>query len=273
MSLEIQQSHISDIQTSGYCKIHNFFDSKIVQDLNAAWQDIVNLALKSHLVKLEQGAGRKKDIDQILPKAHTYKKNGRYDLWKAHYILIHTDIGKKLIGEITPLMHKINPKLVFMKDRIMNQGAKTKGHKPHQDTASGRQGFFEKYTTGEIYTVYVSMTDTHEDNGCLWLEQAEERRKERLGYCDTGCVAGNDCHCTNWEYTSIDIENYKGHKMIPMKQNIGDAVIFDGYALHGTGKNITEDTRKTLLFMFAVPKQEYADKELFWKYTYLHYGT
>lgn len=156
MELNLQKHHIDNIKQKGYSKIENFFNNEILRALDNEWTNIVNLALKSHVRKLESGSGRAKNVGQILPKADVYKKNGAYDLWKAHYILIHTEIGKSIIDRLIPLIRKINPNLVYMKDRIMNQGPYTKGHKPHQDTASGRQGFFEKYTTAEKFAALIA---------------------------------------------------------------------------------------------------------------------
>lgn len=269
MNLDINQSHISELKSIGYVKIENFLNNTQIEELDNSWVKIQSTAIKHEVQNWKR---QKKSSNN--PHADLYKKNGKWNLWKSHYVLIQTDIGKKYIKGIESLMHKINPDLVFMKDRIMNQGPETKGHRPHQDTSSGRDAFFERFTTGELYTMYISLTDTNQDNGCLWVEEIKQRREERLGYCDQGCAGGNPCLCTNWEYTSDKIRFYNGHIMKPLPQQPGDAVIFDGYALHGTGKNITNDTRKTLLIMYAVPKKEYQhiDKEKFWEFANSNYN-
>ena len=255
---------INELKSIGYCKIENFLSSEQIKELDNNWNSILSTAIKQQV--------RDELLHQNVAKNSTselYKKDGKWDLWKSHYILIQSELGRKYIKAVESLMQQINPDLIYMKDRIMNQGPETKGHMPHQDTSSGQDAFYEKFTTGELYTMYISLTDTNQDNGCLWLEETTQRRSNRLGYCDNGCVKGNTCLCTNWEHKSEKIKFYNGHIMKPMPQKSGDAVIFDGYALHGTGKNITNTTRKTVLIMYAVPKPEFKhiDKNKFWEYT------
>lgn len=261
MNFDISEKHLSELKSLGYCKIENFLNEDQLKEINDSWNNIKGEAIKEKIYS--QHKQHKTTIS-----SNIYKKDGKWNLWKSHYILIRTEIGKKYIKGMETLMHKINPDLIFFKDKIMNQGPETKGHRPHQDTSSGDYGFYEKFTTGELYTMYISLTDTNIDNGCLWLEDIKERRSNRLGFCDEGCVGGNPCLCTNWEYTSENIRFYNGHVMKSIPQKSGDAVIFDGYALHGTGKNITNDTRKTMLIMYAVPKEEYQyiDKEKYWEF-------
>lgn len=262
MKFNINDREIADLNSIGYCKIEKFLDQEHLTRIEDHWESI-----KAKAIKDEIYAWAKKDKNYHT-HSDVYKKDGKWSLWKSHYILIRTEIGRQYIDAITPLMHKINPDLVYMKDRIMNQEPNTKGHKPHQDTSSGPNGFYEKYTTGELYTMYISLTDTNKDNGCLWVEETKTKRQDRLGYCDQGCAGGNPCLCTDWEYTSDAIKFYNGHIMKPLTQHKGDAIIFDGHALHGTGKNITNDTRKTILIMYAVPKDEYKNTDQpFWEFT------
>lgn len=262
MNFDVSDQKLTELNSKGYCKIENFLNKDHLKYLLDSWESIKNQAIKDEIY-----AWSKKD-ENYHTHSDIYKKDGKWNLWKSHYILIRTEIGNQYINAITSLMHRINPDLVYMKDRIMNQEPNTKGHRPHQDTSSGDYGFFEKYTTGELYTVYISLTDTNQNNGCLWVEEIKKRRDTRLGYCDQGCAGGNPCLCTNWEHTADAIKFYNGHIMKPLTQSKGDAIIFDGYALHGTGKNITDDTRKTILIMYAVPKKEYKNlDEPFWKFT------
>jgi len=142
----------------------------------------------------------------------------------------------------------LEPNMTFMYDKFMNQKKGYQGHAPHQDNAVGKNA---KHTN-KIYSAYVSLSDTDENNGCLWVEDINPKRTTSLKYCDSGCVAGNVCFCSNVKLLPIDMKNWKGHNLVPLPMKKGDCVFFDGWVLHGTAANLGEHVRQTMIFHCGV---------------------
>jgi ectoine hydroxylase-related dioxygenase (phytanoyl-CoA dioxygenase family) len=240
----LKQSHFTDLKNKGYTVIKNSIDVNEVQAWKDLWKDVEKQAiLESRGVKTYENKG----FYNILRD-----ENDREYVWKTQNILRRFDRGKKIIEKLENQFKKIHPNFRFIKDRCMNQRANYHGHLPHQDLSAGSHSMF----ADEWYTVYISLSDTDEYSGCLWVEDVQTRRTESLKLCDSGCASGNTCFCTKVKVMPDDIKLYQGHKMIPLNLKEGDSVIFDGWVLHGTAANLSEKTRQTLMFTFGKVKDE-----------------
>ena len=240
----LEQSHFTDLKNTGYTVIKNSIDINKVQAWKALWPTIEKQAL------LEQH-GLKKYENTGLADIFRDKENKEY-VWKAQNILRRLNEGKKIIAQLENEFKKIHPNIRFIKDRFMNQRPNYHGHLPHQDNSAGCHDMI----SNEWYTVYTSLSNTNEESGCLWVEDIEPKRTKSLKFCDSGCAKGNACLCTIGKVMPYDIKLYQGHKMIPLNLKEGDSVIFDGWVLHGTAANLSENTRQTLMFTFGKVRDE-----------------
>lgn len=188
-------------------------------------------------------------------------------VWKTQNILLRTEKGKYYIDKWNKILSNIHPNIRFIKDRYMNQKKNYQGHLPHQDNSAASH----QQITNQWFTVYTSLTDTDKESGCIWVEDVEQKRTKSVGMCDDGCASGNICKCMSIKVMPLDIENYKGHKMIPIELKKGDTIIFDGWVLHGTAANLSDNPRQTVMYTYGLVKDEDLHiNDIYKHYTDLH---
>lgn len=235
------KSYIDTLVKKGYSIAQNYIDSQEVEHWQQIWTDIQKRAL------LEE-YGVKDRKASIMPNYNIVYKQDKNYVWKATGKIKDTNKGKILIDKILQDLREIDTSINFMYDKFMNQKSNYQGHAPHQDNAVGKN----EYHTNKLYSAYISLSNTNEESGCLWVEDTYPKRSESLKYCDSGCVSGNTCFCQQIKLLPMDIKNWKGHNLVPLPLKKGDCVFFDGWVLHGTAANLSENTRQTMIFHCGV---------------------
>lgn len=238
--------NIYEIDQKGYTIINDFFSHEDIVEWKKVCKEVELQAL------LEYRGLKKFDQKGV---ANIYEEHGKPYVFKTQNIIRRTKKGKQYIKDIENWFKVINPNIRFIKDRFINQKTNYQGHLPHQDNPAN----IHKYITDQWYTLYISLTDTNEGNGSLWVEDINPKRTTSLEYCAEGCASGKKCLCMNGKIMPFDIKYYKGHNMIPINLRAGDAIIFDGWLLHGTAANLSQETRQTLMFTYGKLKNEDLD--------------
>ena len=243
----LNSKHLSDIDKKGYTIIKSFFNEKKVNSWKFFWDSLEKYALENfHTLQQPNN-----------PINITLGGDTQKYIQRLQHVLLHTPDGKKFIEETNKLIQQINPKSKYLKDRYIIQKAKSlKCELPHQDIYTS---CLEELGS-EVYTVYISLTDTDENTGTLFVENIEGKRTESLGLCGVGCTSGATCLCSNRSLSLEQIKNYTGqfktesqHKLIPTSLAAGDCIIFDGFLLHGTAVNTGDHNRKTMTLTYMIP--------------------
>jgi len=248
----MEQKNLLELQNKGYTVIKNMFDHEQIKK----WKSTVSAIEKE--VILEWAGVKNKKIDDAYSSIVYKDANGPYMLRCTGKLQTRPE-GVELIKHFEDEFRKINDDVRFIKDRVINQKKDYQGLLPHQDNPSS----FHHTITNEFYSAYVSLTDTTEQGGCLWVEDIEPKRTESLKYCDDGCASGKSCACLQMKITPTDIKIYKGHNMVPIELKTGDCLMFDGWLLHGTAANMTDNIRQTLIFGYGVlPKHLQNNKNI-----------
>ena len=232
--INFTDQHINELSSQGYVFIPNFFAEQTVSDFKKIFDD-----LKSNVSKTDKQIGTVDFFTDI------YNSNSDKTVWKLREYMQKTEVGKNIISDIEKQIKKIDPKLEFFRDKFINQETNYQGHLPHQDFSATSHRQFAK----QLFSVYVSLTKTTRDAGCLWVEKV--KRTENMGMCETGCAQGYRCLCINQNIFPHQIENYKGHKLEPVECEPGDAIILDGWNLHGAGTNVAPTARQTVVFVYG----------------------
>ena len=230
------KQYLQNLLQKGYAVAENYIDPNDVENFTKEWEEIQKQAL------LEEYGIRSKENSDMPNYNVVYKQDKNY-VWKSTGKIKNTVNGRKLIDKVLNDLRKIEPNISFMYDKFMNQKSGYQGHAPHQDNAVGNN----EQKADKIYSAYVSLSDTDEQSGCLWVEDVQSKRITSLEYCKEGCVSGNACFCSNIKLLPIDMKNWRGHNLIPLPLKKGDCVFFDGWVLHGTASNLSENIRQTMI--------------------------
>lgn len=233
--------YIQDLLQKGFALKKDYIDSQQIEFWQNKWHDIQKQAV------LEE-YGIKQSKKESMPNYNVIYKQDKNYVWKATGKIKDTHEGKTLIGKILDDLKDIDSNIEFMYDKFMNQKVGYQGHAPHQDNAVGKN----EYHTDRLFSAYISLSDTDEESGCLWVEDQRPKRTHSLKYCDDGCVSGNECFCSNIKLLPIDMKNWKGHNLVPLPMKKGDCVFFDGWVLHGTAANLGNHIRQTMIFHCGV---------------------
>jgi phytanoyl-CoA hydroxylase len=138
----------------------------------------------------------------------------------------HLDAVEALLGPAFALTH--NQFIV----KLPGRAGGTSDIPLHQDNGYGR------LEPPDDVTVWVALTDTTEENGCLHVAP-----RSHLG----GLVE----HQTAASNPSL---REAGHvDTVPLLLAAGEAVAFTGMTLHGSGENRTDDERVALFARYCVP--------------------
>ena len=245
----MELNHFVELQDKGYTVIRNHLNQNEISEWKSLWRRIEKESLLS-------AKGIKKYAESSF--SDILDDNGKPYVWKTQNSIKKLDKGIKTIKKYEEILqNNINKNIKFVKDRFMNQKTNYLGHLPHQDLAAG----CHTTISNKWYTMYISLTDTDENSGCLGVENTHPKRTSRLGYCDEGCVNGKACLCTSIKVMPYDIKGYKGHNLVPIDLKAGDLIVFDGWLLHGTACNLSNDTRQTLMFTYAELREEDLDRD------------
>ena len=242
----LTHTHLSQIDKKGYTLIENFLNLKEVN----LWIDFfkqMGNEIKRDIINEKRGIKRKYKEATIV--IDPYK--GQRHLSKIQRTMIQTKQGKDFIDRGSKLLQSINPNLIFFKDRYIIQAPGMPGLLPHQDNSA----VFHEEIARAYYTIYIALTPTTEEGGCLFVENLPKKRIKNLGMCDVGCVQlDTECACAAAGVGPEEIKNYKGYNMKPIPMSAGDCIILDGWILHGTALNNGNSFRKTLTINYIEPK-------------------
>ena len=244
----ISNDNLQELKKKGYTVIKNLLT---VEDVNA-WKTLIKEIEKE--VVLETTGIKKSNPNEFI-EPNVVLEGKKPFMFKCNGKIQTRPEGVELIKYFENKFREINDDVRFIKDRIITQKQDYPAFLPHQDNPSS----VHEEITNEFYSAYVSLTDTTEQGGCLWVEDIEPKRTTSLEYCRDGCASGNTCKCFPMKITATDIKTYRGHNMVPIELKTGDCIMFDGWLLHGTATNTSGVVRQTLIFGYGAVRQEDKD--------------
>lgn len=237
------------IQQKGYILIKNFLNEEEIGFFKTLWSD---WSKKNFSFDDDTIVRRSPNIDH--PDEHIYVK--KVENWLEKNDVAFEFYNKKVLPRLIEETGENH--LQLLKERFINQSHKVKGYLPHQDCGTDVM----PKLTQQMYTAYISLTNTDEESGCMWFEDREQKRTGPVVECP--CSIGNPCACTSTTISPMDIKFYKGFTFSPLKMEIGDMLIFDGWCLHGTATNLSSNDRTTITFAVC-PAREGEDKRAEWQ--------
>lgn len=138
----------------------------------------------------------------------------------------HLDAVERLLGPDVALTHN-----QFV-TKLPRSGADASAIPLHQDDGYGT------LDPPDDVTVWVALTDTTRENGCLVVAPGSHRG----GIVEHRASAHNPAFR---EAGAVDV--------VPLELAAGEAVVFSGLLLHGSGDNTTDDERVALFARYCRP--------------------
>lgn len=120
-------------------------------------------------------------------------------------------------------------KALLCTDKINFKFPGARGFYPHQDMS----GIWSDYTDA-IAQAFIAIDKSDVENGCLFI--APGRHKE-------GMLGG--------KMVPMDERNLADMEFIPIHQEPGDVLVFDGFLPHKSAPNNSSKSRRTLLFTYT----------------------
>jgi phytanoyl-CoA hydroxylase len=177
-------------------------------------------------------------IEGLLPVAETETNEEVLKKYVAihfpHKIspIIHSYLSHRSVTEV--LQHIISPNVKCMQSMLFVKGPGKAGQSWHQDE------YFIPTRDKSLTGVWIAIDDASVENGCLWVVPGSHRP----GYIMPRTVN------TSSEYAdvdTIDVSGYSNAEVIPLEAGSGDVVFFNGYLLHSSLRNKTENNFRTAL--------------------------
>lgn len=144
--------------------------------------------------------------------------------------VIYNYLFHKKITDV--LVNIVSPNLKCMQSMLFVKGPGKAGQAWHQDE------FYIPTRDRSLIGVWIAIDDASIENGCLWIIPG------RPGYMMKRVK--NDCN----EYAdvdTIDVSQYNSDQIVPVEVKKGSVVFFNGYTLHSSKRNKTNDCFRTAL--------------------------
>jgi len=133
------------------------------------------------------------------------------------------------------LTQLVSPNVKCMQSMLFVKGPGKAGQSWHQDE------FYIPTRDRSLIGVWIAIDDATVDNGCLWIIP----RSHKPGYLFRR-VANDSSEYADVD--TVDVSTYGKEQIIPVEVKWGSVVFFNGYTLHSSLRNKTEDgTRMALV--------------------------
>lgn len=180
--------------------------------------------------------GERGEVDGLLP---VNEQESDTDILKK-YVAIHFPhkisqviynylFHQKIVDVLTSI---VSPNLKCMQSMLFVKGPGKAGQAWHQDE------FYIPTRDKSLIGVWIAIDDASVENGCLWIIPGKP------GYMMKRVK--NDCD----EYAdvdTIDVSSYGNDQLVPVEVKKGSVVFFNGYTLHSSKRNKTNDCFRTAL--------------------------
>jgi len=144
--------------------------------------------------------------------------------------VIHSTLFNKKIVEV--LTNIVSPNVKCMQSMLFVKGPGKAGQSWHQDE------FYIPTRDRSLTGVWIAIDDASVENGCLWIIPGRPlhimRRVEN----------GSDEYA---DVDTVDVSQYNSEDLIPVEVKSGSVVFFNGYTLHSSLRNKTQDCFRTAL--------------------------
>ncbi|MFP5041114.1 phytanoyl-CoA dioxygenase family protein [Parasediminibacterium sp. JCM 36343] len=220
----ITQQDIDFYTTNGYLVVKNLFSEAEIAEL------------KQDTAKIFKGFYG--NIEGLLPVADGETD----DAILKKYVAIHfphkiSPIIKKYLAHkavLDVLTSIISANVKCMQSMLFVKGSGKAGQSWHQDE------YFIPTRDKSLTGVWIAIDNANVENGCLWVVPGSQ---------NPAYIMPRTINESN-EYAdedTIDVSGYPSENVIPLEAQKGDVVFFNGYLLHSSLRNKTEDDFRTAL--------------------------
>ena len=215
-----------DLKNNGYSIIYNLFSKAEVKILLKSYEENLNYCLS-----LINEKDVNCDIDNkylLLQRKNKILKSRSYDLSKFDPNLYAYASKKKLLG----IMRSIFNETFFLEfPQIRADDSKNSFMLPLHQEIYGQM-------SSKLLTLWSPLTKVSKKNGTLALIEKSHK---------FGLLKHQFYNLKSSKYHGVKKTLLLGHKIKYLNLESGDAVIFDPYLVHGTGKNYTQKIRWTFV--------------------------
>jgi hypothetical protein len=140
----------------------------------------------------------------------------------------------------------------FYNSYLWAKPSKVGSEKPwHQDALFIKDEFYETYE--DVYTIWIAVDDSREDNGCLRFLPGSHRGK--VLHQPEG-LDPDDLFASPRE-PSLDIARlWPDLTPVTIPRKPGSAVLFGGFTAHTSSPNVTEDQRRAVSYVYSLPRRD-----------------
>jgi phytanoyl-CoA hydroxylase len=221
---DITTENIQFYQDYGYLVARGLFSADEVQEL------------KNDTAKIFKG--HYGQVDGMLPVG---ENESDADILKK-YVAIHfphkiSPVIKNYLSHqaVADVLTKIvSPNVKCMQSMLFVKGSGKAGQSWHQDE------FYIPTRDKSLIGVWIAIDDASVQNGCLWVVPGSQKP----GYIMPRVENKSNEYA---DVDTIDVSGYPAEEVIPLKAKKGDVVFFNGYLLHSSLRNKTEDNFRTAL--------------------------
>jgi phytanoyl-CoA hydroxylase len=158
------------------------------------------------------------------------------------YVAIHfphklSPFVKKFLshqGIVDVLKGIVSPNVKCMQSMLFVKGPGKAGQAWHQDE------FYIPTRDKSLVGAWIAVDDANIDNGCLWIIPGSHKSGYMMPRVDYNGKEYADVD-------TIDVSGYKKEEIIPVEVKSGAVVFFNGYTLHSSLRNKTQNNFRTAL--------------------------
>lgn len=126
-------------------------------------------------------------------------------------------------------------RICLVQSMLYIKGPDTKGQSWHQDER------FTPTRDRSLITVWVAIDTANQSNGCIWVLPGSHRK---------GQIFSTIPIIDSEDWVKSEIVQVDTTGAIPIELEAGDVVFFSGYLVHGSFRNKTHSTRKSLVLNY-----------------------
>ncbi len=128
----------------------------------------------------------------------------------------------------------VSPNVKCMQSMLFVKAPGKAGQAWHQDE------YFIPTRDRSLVGVWIAIDDATVDNGCLWIIPGSHKP----GFIRPRVANHSDEYA---DVDTIDVSAFSSSDMVPVEVNSGSVVFFNGYVLHSSQRNKTQDHFRTAL--------------------------
>jgi len=137
--------------------------------------------------------------------------------------------------EITGVLTRIvSPNLKCMQSMLFVKAPGKAGQSWHQDE------YYIPTRDKSLTGVWIAIDEATRENGCLWIIPGSNRKGYIMKRVDNPINEYADID-------TVDVSDYAQSLIVPLEVKKGSVVFFNGYTLHSSQRNRTEDAFRTAL--------------------------